>query len=103
MVDEFEADAAGAVVLIGFYEVVLCVGKKNSPRTAQNLADADGVENGGAGFPIGVFDFAVFLVEGVAGVGGAFDGLAGGLFVVLGDFYPHILERVVPASTFLRG
>ena len=68
--------------------------EKDSPRAAQNLADADGVENGGAGFPIGVFDFAVFLVEGVAGVGGAFDELAGGLFVVLGDFYPHILERV---------
>ena len=70
MVDDFEADAACAVVLISFYEVVLCVRKKDSPRTAQNLADADGVENGGAGFPIGVFDFAVFLVEGVAGVGG---------------------------------
>jgi hypothetical protein len=32
--------------------------EKDSPRAAQNLADADGVEDGGAGFPIGVFDFA---------------------------------------------
>lgn len=47
MVDDFDGDAVGAVVLIGFYEVFLGVGKKNSPWAAQNLADADGVENGG--------------------------------------------------------
>jgi hypothetical protein len=94
VVDNFDGDAVGAVVLIGFYEVILGVEKKYSPRVAQNFADADGVEDGGAGFPISVFDFAVFIVEGVTGVGGAFDELAGGLFVVLGDFYPHILERV---------
>jgi hypothetical protein len=94
VVDDFDGDAVGAVVLIGFYEVILGVGKKYSPRVAQDFADANGVENGGAGFPIGVFDFAVFLAEGVAGVGGAFDELAGGLFVVLGNFHPHILERV---------
>jgi hypothetical protein len=78
------------VVFMGFWGVW----KRLSPRAAQNLADANGIEDGGAGFPIGVFDFAVFLVEGVAGVGGAFDELAGGFFVVLGDFHPHILERV---------
>jgi hypothetical protein len=73
----------------------------DSPRVAQNLADADGVEDGGAGFPIGVFDFAVFFVEGVAGVGGAFDELAGGLFVVLGDFHQHILKRVRNLAEYL--
>ncbi len=36
----------------------LGVRKIFSPRAAQNLADADGVESGGAGFPIGVLDFA---------------------------------------------
>jgi hypothetical protein len=94
VVDDFDGDAVGAVVFIGFHEVFLGVEKKYSPRVAQDFADADGVEDGGAGFPIGVFDFAVFFVEGVAGVGGAFDELAGRLFVVLGDFHPHILERV---------
>ena len=58
MVDAVDGDAVDAVVLIGFYEVILGVGKKDSPRAAQNLTDADGVEDGGAGFPIGVFDFA---------------------------------------------
>lgn len=70
------------------------VWKKPSPRAAENFPDADGVENRDAGFPVGIFDFAVFFVEGVAGVGGAFDELAGGFFVVLGDFDPDILEGV---------
>ncbi len=47
VVDDFNGDAFGAVVLIGFYEVFLGVEKKYSPRAAQNLADADGVEDGG--------------------------------------------------------
>ena len=51
MVDDFDGDAVGAVVLIGFYEVVLGVGKKDSPRALQLFEGLIAVEVGFAEAP----------------------------------------------------
>lgn len=60
------------------------------PPCLHQRPNADGVEHNRAGLPVGVFDLAVLLVEGVAGGGGLIDQFGDFGFVVERYFYPDV-------------
>ena len=67
---------------------------KSSPPAREKLLHAHAVQYRSAGFPVGVFHFAVFHVERVPCRGGSVNELTGDLLVVERDVRPHILKRV---------